>query len=1151
MSVLASLSKEAITEAYHSSQCVDRGQEYLDPNLFAKNLGQVILEQFAGIRLIGEIERREGKETYDALSNSLRAARSGTSLWQICQNGSAAWRAILSLYFVWTGIFSYGEESGHDLWPPVMKGLGMEPDGNLSNRCGQLFIQCVKENKLEEFASISGSRYRTRILLHGLIPQRHIDRFVAELIEPELQSHVGIYTTGDHLLQKWKQNGMFHYLPKPIQRFVEHGEPVSIHIAERFLDMAKRWDEDDPAVWRQWGLPQYMVDAFRRHIQSRSGPSQRKSWAGMFKERPYLYFDLEQAELPLLCIPAQQVKSMAPFLLKWIDIKGVRRELSLQMDETNVTTVDGIRYSGRQDVNVEPSTQGWELEVVGSITRQSVPATMPLNDSDERVPLFFFSRSTGKLLDPGRRHSLPEDLLVVYPNDSALDIRSGRFSSEPEGLPGSWRGWQYVLCVLKGDGTFEYLGPNAELTKDILAEIRFSCANSDDKPEFVSSGQAPSWLRCLEDWPIYIDPDRIAITCSENGHFTWLRAFGKLTRRDKAGFAKPLDLDFHKAGQRYEVCIPFSAQWEPGVYEIQLRGPLGIDDVILPFVYLPFKDFEQVVEPGTGLISEFHWDCLERIDVQPLLHTRIRENGTACIIFLQEDQGEAFCGLKLFAHSMAPLTLLLARSDLRWSRRSEGGLFHWDLWRCRPEEIPVQRLDEIADARVAVQFDGIPSNAGMSRPNKLRLLLKTLGEQNDDERTILSHDAPTVRRNIYDTWIVDLKKFSDHIKSLRSVEAAAVTVRSADERGELILFTVMKHPTFRDFRIENFGGGGKAEKLSISWTPQRNDPRTRRAVHIFPAGEPRGGERHPIKDGSLPPFEIQIGSSQKPGLWCLKIVADQSRFGALGPLSDSSPSFTWYRAPQNWVDWLEWPESRPSDVLERVGSLQVVSKETLEKSLPWSNFLAHFHDGTGNNSVKIVRSILGDSILESLLPYSRGRVWEIKAASGARVSVEITRSSVEPSTFEYLLAQRQPCMWCKIPDEIELEISLLHSHRYLGKAGSIWKCKKTTEDEHACMFSEEDGQQLDLPVWLEDAVSPDKAGSLKALCAFEAFWDAPPYLPVLKNIYKKDISFVSPAQGEESIIIQRPLAAMANRGLATLGATQPAAGGPESGSNLP
>lgn len=1135
MSVLASLSKDVIMEASLSSRYIDRGQGAWDSDLFVKKLGQAVLEQFAGIRLIGEIERIEGKATYETLSTFLSTILSKTFLWQICQNGSVEWRAILSVYFVWTGIFFYGEESGHDLWPAVMKGLGLEADGNLSNRCGQLFIQCVKENNLEEFTAVkSGHSFMTRILLHGLIPRKHIDRFVAELIEPELQSHVGIYATGEHLVQKWRQAGTFRYLPKPIQRFIAHGEPANIHIAERFLDMAKRWGEDDPALWRQWGLPQYMVDAFRRHIKSNKGASLRKSWPGTSKEKPYLCFDLEQTEAPLLCIPAQQIKSMAAFRLKWVNIKGFGREISLQL---NATAFDGILYSDRRDFAIEPSTQGWELETInqstGSVTKQSIHAPMPLGHNGERTPLFVFSRSTGRLLDPGRRESLPEELLLVFPRDAVLEIKGGRFSSEPERLPGAWRDWQYILCMLQGDGSFEYAGPDADFAQDILSEIRFSCANSDDKPEFANSGRAPSWFRCLEGWPIFVDPGSMAITCSESGYPTWRRAFGKLTRLDKTGFAKPLDLDFQKRGQRYEAGIPFPEQCEPGVYEIQLRGPLGIDDVILTFVYLPLQNPEQVVDPETGVTSEFHFGSLEKVAVQSLLHTSIKEDDTTSIISLQEDRGEAFCGLKLFAHSRLPVTLLLARSELRWSRRSEIGLFHWGLWRCRPEEIPVQRLDEIADARVVVQFDGILMNAGRSRTNKLKLLLKTLGEQKDEERVLFSYEAPTFRRNIHDTWIVDLKKFSDLIKSLRSVEAAAVAVQSADDKDELILFTVMKQPTFRDFRVENIGGGNKAEKLRISWTPQRNDPQTHRVVRIFPAGEPRGGVTYPIKDGSLPPVEIPIEPSQKPGLWGLKIEAHQSRFGALGPSADSCSSFTWFRAPANWADWLEWPELRPVDVLERVGSLRVVSKETLEKSLPWSDFLARFHYDKGKDSVKAIRSILGDAVLENLIPYSRGRVWDIKAASGTRATIKITDSSAKALKFEDLFACRQPCMWCRFPDEIELELSLLNSHHYLGKAGSIWSCVKTADDEHACLSSE-DGSQLDLPIWLEDAVSPDETGRLVAHCALEALWDTPPYLPVLKNACRKDLSFVEPVQ-EAHTGTRRPRTQTSGRSLATLG----------------
>ena len=744
MSITASLGKEAIGQAFSSSQYADRGPTDWDLQLFERNLGKIVLEQFGGIRLIGEIERIEGKETYDVLTCFLRIALSKASLWNICSKGSAGWRAILSLYFVWTGIFCYGEESGHDLWPHIMKGLGLEPDGNLSNRCGKLFIQCVRENHLEEFTSVeTGHSYMTRILLHGLIPAKHIDRFIAELIEPELQSHVGVYSSGEHLVRKWKQSRMFRYLPRPIQRFVEHGYPANINITERFFDMANRWHEDNPAHWRQWGLPQYMVDAFRCHAKTRNAALIRKPWFATLKERPYLYFDLQQTEVPLLHIPAQQMKSAMDFQLKWTDFQSLEHETNLQM---NVTCVDGIHHSDPKDIDIGPGVDKLRLVAIerstGSITSQSIQVQAAISDSGEEILLYIFSRSTGKLLELGDRRSLPEELLLVYPKNAALEIRGGRLSSEPERLPGLWGDCQYALCVLEEDGSFDYFGPNAEFAEDILAKIGFSFTGFDDTPALRRGGQDPWWLRCLEGWPIYTAFEEITVSCPKSSYQVWRRAFGKVTRRDKEGLIRPFELDFCKVDDRYEAKIPFSSQWDPGVYEIRLRGPLGIEDVILPFVYFPLKAFHQVREPETGLVSEFHLQCDENAAMQPLFGTTICKKGGVTAISMQEDRGEAFCGIKLFVDPIFPVTLLLARSDLRWSRRSDRGLFHWDLWRCRPEEIPVQRLDEIADTRVVVQFDGFSPTAGRGRSAKLKLLLKTLGEKDEEEQTLYTYDAP-------------------------------------------------------------------------------------------------------------------------------------------------------------------------------------------------------------------------------------------------------------------------------------------------------------------------------------------------------------------------------------------------------------------------
>ncbi len=115
MRIQASLNITDIEAAQRAAQRHEKGRTFYDAGLFGKTFGQVVLEQFQGIRLIGEIERREGPETYEVLKTCLNDILSATFLPQLCRNASPSWRAILSLYFVWTGTFNYGEESGREL----------------------------------------------------------------------------------------------------------------------------------------------------------------------------------------------------------------------------------------------------------------------------------------------------------------------------------------------------------------------------------------------------------------------------------------------------------------------------------------------------------------------------------------------------------------------------------------------------------------------------------------------------------------------------------------------------------------------------------------------------------------------------------------------------------------------------------------------------------------------------------------------------------------------------------------------------------------------------------------------------------------------------------------------------------------------------
>ena len=78
MSSQAAISKKVISTIYADSCMGAKGKTCWDGSIFIKNLGRFVLDQFEGIRLIGEIEQNEGWETYKSLRDVLHKAFSGS-----------------------------------------------------------------------------------------------------------------------------------------------------------------------------------------------------------------------------------------------------------------------------------------------------------------------------------------------------------------------------------------------------------------------------------------------------------------------------------------------------------------------------------------------------------------------------------------------------------------------------------------------------------------------------------------------------------------------------------------------------------------------------------------------------------------------------------------------------------------------------------------------------------------------------------------------------------------------------------------------------------------------------------------------------------------------------------------------------------------
>ena len=827
MTIAERISKRTIQQIFESRPQTSRPEYYVDTDSFFKQLGDIVLEEFSGIMLIGEIERPEGEETYEVLQVCLRELFRNKPGVHVILHGTKQWRAVLSLYFVWTGIFHYGVEHGHELWPHIFEGLGIPYHAQIAQRCGKLFMECLEENGLERFEALeTGHPYTTRILLHGLIPEVAINRFVQELIIPELSGPMGAYTDGNNIIDRWCQSPrhILQYLPKPIQRFVQYGRPVNAYVVDRFLDMARRWDEDDPVFWKQWGLPQYMVDAFRHCTGGRVRGDKRERPARLLTgDRPHLFFDLERSEQPLLAVPPQSTP-LKPSLQVSYERLG-HQGITENVYAVPSTQIEGTYYSDPQELSVGPAQETWVVEFCDMNGRvlfeKSFQYQFPLTARGQNLPLFFFHAETSKLLNMQDRRAVPEDLIIVYPQNADLRFEGGFPLTEPLGLRQPWGGWQYILCHLGQHGAFLYRGPSTSLVGEIEAPISFQRGTEPEQPMLQCPDEAPLWLQCPERWPIFMSSQRIDIHCHEEAHPMWRRAVGKLIRLDVSQPPRGFSLDFRATDRGYSASLPQEWGLEPGVYTIQLRGALGVDDVFLPFIYLPLHDCEQVQEVDSeGLGSRFRLSLSRPVDLLPLTNTHLDSQDKEVIVSLQEDGGEAFCALKMFAHSQRLVTLLFARSDVRWCRRRESSAIAWDVWKAKPDEIPMQRVDEIKDARVLVQIDQSARTPVKRSRKRLSLVLRNGTEASTEQRVLMSYEAPTLQRNMQNTWIIDLKPFSDQLRALDDVQVAEILVDFGGSNGQVPLFTLLRHPEFKDFRLSLIDASEQLEKYHITWTPR-------------------------------------------------------------------------------------------------------------------------------------------------------------------------------------------------------------------------------------------------------------------------------------------------------------------------------------------
>jgi len=1099
------------------------------PIYFLSELGEIILDEFASIRLIGEIERPEGRSTFTSLKDALKSVLGQFERFPISffetEHGRS--RAVLSLYFVWTGIFYYGEEQGNELWPHIFHGLGHTNDPNLSWRCGQIFMECLKENNLETFDQVkTGLIYISRILLHGLIPEGQIDKFIREFIFEALSQPSGLYKSGHTLIEYWITRK--YNVPKPIERFLQYGNPVNVELVDRFLEMARNWEDDDPETWWQWGLPKYMFDAFQRCINTVYSPISKKIKKSRIGERPFLIFDYARGNQPIIILPPQRLENENEIRISYKDLKNTRTEIiETKPIDSTLSWKGQSHYSELQELHIGPSDI-WEINIGGN--KQRAFYNFPESKTGNRIPFYIFNSNTGKALRFNSDRGISEEIIILYFKDASLEISGGSFLSEPMDLLGKWVGWQGVFCSLDERGSLFYDGPDASFQGRIKENISFRRFDGEaDQPILKSEYKAPYWLRCNDDILVILRPNGLSLFLPDQVYRLWRRGVGRMRRLDSPA-EKVQNIPFRlsdagKAENGQVIGIPGIENIEPGVYEIYLRGAIGIEDLIFPFVYLPIIHCQRNISvETTSIAQDFYLKFSKMVPFLPFENTEvsIESEDYKVRVFLKEDRADAFCALKVFNDTVRSVILLLERSDIRWVRHSESGPIEWRYWRSRPEVIPLQRIEEVRDSRTLIEMNPDLLSTSALRPKmtaagKLRILLDGIQSEKSDKTSLMSHEASRFKRRYRAIWVIDLKQFSDQMKDLRSYQSADISIECGNGGQNLSLFTLLRYPEYKNFTVQSLEVDHRSEKIRINWDWHLNEPQKKRIVKISATDHPEMIFAKPIPDGQKPPITLMLEPVEKPESWIAQIEIVESRFqiSRFGQMS-MTPQARWMRIPSNWYDWLDWNILSSSEYHECLDQNECISNNINLKFMPWSHFLNVFYHKKGDNTCQELKRLLGTSFIENAIPFSKGTQWEVKRDYKRCLTLQIRSSSIDLSKEGFRCFENCcPSEWCYLPKGIEIELLMDRAHKYLGAAGTVWKLFHQGENQNPIFISDSDGI-LEIDYWLEDAVDKGNTGSIQARLPINELWDNPVYFPVLKALEQKNYIFIWDDTGSKS-----------------------------------
>lgn len=732
--------------------------------------GKSIIEDLKGKTLIGELEI--SREFFDILDDNIFLYKK-----YLLENDydCLEFRAILSFYLVWIGVFKYGEYDEKKYWDNFKKAFGITNESSKkihTNKIGEIFLRTIKELNLETFKSIEeGHKYVMRIFLHGFMPNAELKRFIKEFIlQP---SYNETFFNSYDLLNRYKKQARekIPAIPKPIIRFLEYANPININLIDGFIDIRSSYNSNKSN--NNSFLPNHIVECFYEVLE-KSIPNKNKRQLVLTRNLPPV-LKLNYDGL-FIFIPSQTVnESYVSFVKVRVEFESNNERITIDSN-LNTSRKNNIIFTDEKEVSV-PLSSKYSIFINNNLVKE-----IKVDSMGETNPILIFNSKNNQLLNiVGETTSKSNEIAVLTNKKLLLENVEDNYSDTFTG--------DYTISYyeLKQDSKI-FLIKNAIKT-DILDKILDY--NSDNSFKLIGE-PLKTWIKNLNDYPIYTNKKSLKIEAISQNKIP-LRINIKNLNFNKILYVGVFNKEFEFSDLK---------DFESGFYEVRIFQGL-ITKEIINFVYLEDAFFQRANDTYiTTICDKISFSIKNQ---KPLIEDKyIRENDF--YVFKKEEQVnlKPYYRLDFFKESNNPISLLLFKRDIRWGITSKNSSINWDEWLIEKQELTVKEIKELREKRLLVELD----ERIVGKNDYFELILK------NSQQVLITSKANKFKRNNSSVFIFDLESYANQISNLNFFEATLYF--KINNKIEVELFDIFLQVKIENLSVKTISLGEK-ERIEIDW----------------------------------------------------------------------------------------------------------------------------------------------------------------------------------------------------------------------------------------------------------------------------------------------------------------------------------------------